>query len=290
MKERVRVKIVQCGIKPFGLRHQNIQQMLDFVHAESKGFDLIVFPEMIGTGYKQLDNNFKEKYIREGAEVLRESQAVLKMIHAAKEHNIHVVFGMGEKARSSSRMYNSAILLSPNKGLVGIARKLHIPKHEKPFYSPGPVPEVFDTELGKIGMMVCYDLFFPEVPRILALKGAEIIIAISCFISGGKGVGDIQSKFRLLTNCPVAHAIINSVYMINCNATGNLFMGRGIEKWQAWGHSVIVSPLGEIVSKSKTSEEDVIVGVLSAKKLAEDRRSLSLLTHRRPEIYNVISR
>lgn len=162
MKQRVKVKIVQCGIKPFELRHQNIQRMLKFIDREAKGFDLIIFPEMIGTGYIQLSHHFGEKYIQGGAEVIPESQAVRRMIKSAKDHNIHLVFGIGEKAEPSSKMYNAAVLVSPNEGVVGIARKLHIPKHEKPFYCSGPVPEVFDTELGKIGMMVCYDLFFPR--------------------------------------------------------------------------------------------------------------------------------
>ncbi len=100
----------------------------------------------------------------------------------ASEHGVHIVFGMPEESEVKGVIHNTALLVGP-KGLVGKYRKIHLPTHtvfeERRYYRPGQAAPVFETRFGKIGLTICYDLYFPELTRLEALEGAELIVCIS---------------------------------------------------------------------------------------------------------------
>ena len=99
-----------------------------------------------------------------------------------REHGVHIIFGMPEESDVKGVLHNTAVLVGP-KGIIGKYRKVHLPTHtvfeEKRYYRPGQAAPVFDTRFGPIGLTICYDLYFPELTRLLALQGAQLIIAIS---------------------------------------------------------------------------------------------------------------
>ncbi|MEM7144132.1 MAG: carbon-nitrogen hydrolase family protein [Verrucomicrobiota bacterium] len=145
---------------------QNLDQLKPLIQeAGAKNADLLVLPECVDTKSNGLT-------VAEGADSLDECTAFLGDL--AKEYNMYIVAGLHE--REDNLIYNVAVLLNPDGELAGSYRKCTLPREEiAGGVQPGREYPVFDTRFGKLGMMVCYDVFHPEVARNLALNGAEII-------------------------------------------------------------------------------------------------------------------
>lgn len=121
---------------------------------------LIVFPELAVTGY-QCGENFKD--LAETATI--DSTSLKKMSALAKEFHVHIVYGMAEKEEDI--LYNSQFFLDDTGVLLGTYRKVHLFDFEKNYFTPGDQFKVFDTKIGRIGLFICYDAFFPETARSL---------------------------------------------------------------------------------------------------------------------------
>ena len=119
---------------------------------------LIVFPELAVTGY-QCGENFKD--LAETAMI--DSTSIKKMSALAKEFHVHIVYGMAEKEEDI--LYNSQFFLDDTGVLLGTYRKVHLFDSEKNYFTPGDQFKVFDTKIGRIGLFICYDAFFPEASR-----------------------------------------------------------------------------------------------------------------------------
>lgn len=292
MKAEVKVSAVQLAVERLQLE-KNIERMKSFVEAEAKkGAELIVFPELANLGYiapfmpgdsvDPEDVNFTEiasKYAL-AAETIPgpTTEALLEL---TRKYNIYVVVGMAQRHPDvSPTLYNSAALLGP-KGIIGVHHKMHLPLNEKHYFYPGSTSEVFTTDLGKIGLLVCYDCRFPEASRILALKGAEIICSV-WNVSGGFGTvtPDMDSlKYRAYTR-----AQENGLFFVACNRSGT--QGNAFFT----GHSAIASPNGTIIASSTTKDEEVIRATLKEKELIDYRSSLSIFLDRRPELYGLVTK
>ncbi len=186
---------------------------------------MIIFPEMALTGYVVKDQ------IYELAEKIP-GPSVEKVEALAKKTGMHIIFGMPEVSeKTKATLYNSAVLVGPN-GYVGKYRKMYLPTHsvfeEKRYFRPGYQPAVFDTAIGKIGLTICYDVFFPEVFRLARLGGAQLIVCISA------SPAVRRSYFEILT---AARAIENTAYLAYVNLSG---VQEGL---QFWGGSRLVSPM-----------------------------------------------
>src|SRR5207245_9791388 len=105
-----------------------------------------------------------------------------KVESRAKEDGVHIIFCMPEESQVKGVIHNTAVLVGP-KGLIGKYRKIHLPTHsvfeERRCYRPGQEAPVFKTDLGTIGLTICYDLYFPELTRLQALQGAQLIVCMS---------------------------------------------------------------------------------------------------------------
>jgi predicted amidohydrolase len=291
MKAEVKVSAVQFSVEHLQLE-KNIERMRTFVAAEAeKGAELIVFPELANIGYikptmpgESLDPN--ESFAECASRYWRAAETIPgptteALLELTKKYNVYVVVGMAQQHPTiTGTLYNSAVLLGPN-GIIGVHHKMHIPLGEKHYFYPGCTSEVFQTELGKIGMLVCYDGRFPELSRILALKGAEIICS-GWNISGGFGsvTPDMNSvKYRAYTR-----AQENGVYFIASSRSG--YQGDVY----FIGHSAIASPNGTIIASSETIEEDVVRAVLKEEELLNYRCSLNIFRDRRPEMYDLVTK
>lgn len=137
--------------------------------AAENGAKLIVLPELCNSGY--VFNNREEAFAV--SEVIPGGPTIIKWESLAKEKNIYIVGGISELEADS--LYNAAVLIGPD-GFIGKYRKLHLWDREKLWYEPGDqgLP-LFNTKIGRIGMMICYDMFFHETWRIFAAKGADIV-------------------------------------------------------------------------------------------------------------------
>ena len=205
--------------------------------ARRKNVDLLIFPELHLTGYTMQDEVYNLAEPVPGPS----ERKVEKM---AREHGLHIVFGMPEESQVKGVIHNSALLVGP-KGLVGKYRKIHLPTHtvfeERRYYRPGSVVAVFDTPLGKIGLTICYDLYFPELTRLEALGGAELIVCISA----SPGL-----RRRFFESFCLSRAMENAVYLAYVNRVG-------IEDGnQFWGGSRVVAPNGSVLVQCKYDVED----------------------------------
>ena len=205
--------------------------------ARRKNIDLLIFPELHLTGYTMQDEVF------DLAEPIL-GPCVKRVEKIASEHGLHIVFGMPEESEVKGVIHNTAVLVGP-KGLVGRYRKIHLPTHsvfeERRYYRPGQEAPVFDTPLGKIGLTICYDLYFPELTRLQSLAGAELIVCISA----SPGL-----RRRFFEGFVLSRAMENAVYLAYVNRVG-------IEDGnQFWGGSRVVAPGGSVLVQCKYDVED----------------------------------
>lgn len=183
-----------------GANQEKMKQQI--IEAAEQGADLIVFPELVLTGYNCGDKFF------ELAETLP-GQATDYFSELAAKYNIHILWGMPEQSIPGV-LYNVAALVGPD-GYIGNWRKNTLPGHATDNTGPGAFPdrrffkagnglEVYDTAIGRIGCLICYDIFFPELARLLTLKGADFIVGISGSPSFEKDIFEPIIKARAMEN------------------------------------------------------------------------------------------
>ena len=276
MNEKVRVSLVQLASAHLD-RETNARRMAEFTVTEGRDHDadLVVFPELASTGYVDAhpDPEFAKKLHEQSETIPGPTTEALS--EAARSGGTHVIAGISElHARIPHVLLNAAVLIDPSGEIVGVQRKVHACLAEKNYYGEGESIDVFDTAIGRIGINVCYDARFPEMARVQALAGAEIIVSIwASFVQGGKvPVTSIQER-------TATRAMENALYFIGCNRSGT----EGTRKF--YGRSAIAAPSGELIAISENDAEEVIRAELSAEALGAQRAYLTVFRDRRPELY-----
>jgi len=195
--------------------------------------DLVVLPELASSGY-----NFKNKAQAEmTSEEIPNGPTTKLLCRIASEYSMHIVCGINE--REEDKLYNSAVIVSPN-GYLGKYRKVHLFLNEKDIFERGREFQVFNIGKAKIGIMICFDWIFPEAARTLMLRGAEII---------AHPVNLVLPYWQRV--CPL-RALENRVYIISANRVG-------VERGLAFtGQSFIVDPKGDIIVMASRTHEEVI--------------------------------
>ena len=286
MQDQVIVVLVQFEPRYFESKEENVSYMVNQIMSWGKeGADLIVFPELSVSGFFRHEEGSRRAYWEGGAEDLN-GTSTQRIIEAAREAGVYVVYGIAERLHRPVEMYNSAVLVGP-EGIIGVTRKVHLPQYEKLYFTPGQPGDVFLTPLGGIGMVICYDMFFPECTRILALKGAELIVAISSVWKGGAkgGIGLLRSKEKLFELTPIMRAMENQVYFLSCNACGSHNMGPILGIWERLGKSKVVDPLGNVLAEAQGETETTVKAILSRDVLINGRAGYTFLADRIPELY-----
>lgn len=221
----------------FGKKEENIDTALAKINPLDA--DLVVLPELFSTGYQFTS---KEETLAL-AEIVPDGQTTRVLINLSKEKDLYIVAGLSE--RENGRCYNSAVLVGPH-GFIGCYRKLHLFYNEKKWFEPGNVElNVYDIGLAKIGIMICFDWFFPEVARNLALKGADIIC---------------HPANLVLPYCPqamITRCLENRVFAITANRIGT--EKRSEERLTFIGTSQIVGTKGEVLYRASTERDETIV-------------------------------
>ena len=176
--------------------------------AAAGGASLVVFPELYITGY---DSGERVRTLCEDADGPSEK----RMAELASRYGVHIIYGYPEKADEAAGdhacVYNSANLIDDNGALKGTYRKSHLFLDEAAVFTPGGELPVFETELGRMGLLICYDIEFPEPARRLALKGADIIVCISA---------NMAPYYELHSRFSFVRAVENSLPVAYCNYTG----------------------------------------------------------------------
>jgi predicted amidohydrolase len=272
MKEVFKIALAQISCRQAD-KTENLAKIKNTVaRAKKQGAQLVVFPELSLTGYVVRDE------IYELAERIP-GQSTKIMENVAKKNDIHLVFGMPEiSEKTEATLHNSAVLIGP-EGLIGKYHKMYLPTHsifeEKRYFRPGYQTAVFDTELGKLGLIICYDIYFPEVTRLTRLKGAQLIVCISA------SPGVRRSFFEVLT---VARAIENTAFLAFVNLAG---IQDGL---QFWGGSRLVGPNGRVLVQAKYDEDDLVIGEVNYPDIRPIEAFVPTLRDLRPELFDQLRR
>ena len=200
--------------------------------------DLIVLPELCASGYQFVS----QQEVMTLSESVPNGLTTQRLIDLAKRRRMTIVAGLPERAGSAC--YNAAVVVGPS-GFIGCYRKTHLFFEETLFFTPGDTGfQVWDIGLAKIGAMICFDWYYPEAARTLAIKGAEIICHPSNLI---------------LPNCPDSmpvRCLENRVFAITCNRTGSEGRG-GKDQLTFIGNSEVVAPNGAILHRAPQDQEEL---------------------------------
>lgn len=221
----------------FGKKEENVENAMHLI--KQLDADLVVLPELFNTGYQFTS---REETIAL-AETVPDGETTRTLINLSKEKRLYIVAGLAEM--DNGRCYNSAVSVGPN-GFIGCYRKLHLFYNEKKWFEPGNVElNVYDIGQAKIGIMICFDWFFPEVARYLALKGADIIC---------------HPANLVLPYCPqsmITRCIENRVFAVTANRIGT--EKRSEEALTFIGTSQIVGTKGEVLYRASSDREETKV-------------------------------
>ena len=221
----------------FGEVNTNIDTVT--TQTESIECDLLVLPEFAMTGYQFVS---KEEVFGL-AESVPDGPTTQRLSQLAQSRDMYVVAGLPE--RDGDQLFNSAVLVGP-KGFMGVYRKTHLFFEETLFFSPGDTGfRVWDIGIARIGILICFDWYYPESARTLALKGADILCHPSNLV---------------LPHCPdamVTRCLENKVYAITANRVGQEERG-GKPLLRYIGNSEIVSPNGKILHRASPDQPELI--------------------------------
>jgi predicted amidohydrolase len=271
---------------------KSVELHLSYIEeAKAAGASLVVFPETSLQGYPPDVSVFgTEERLREvqaTAESVPDGANVAKLVAAAQRHEIYVIFGLTESVAQPGVLYNTLVLAGP-EGYIGSYRKVHVGITEQIFWRPGSEWPVFDTAIGKIGMLICYDKMWPESCRELTLAGAEILVMGTAWCSmAGHGTGDENLWVRQYKLYDRVRAAENARWFISSNFLGDL---GGLD---FFGLSQIVDPMGDVVATSGIdrvglvfAEIDIPGGLATASTV---NQGSFLIRDRRPETYKILS-
>lgn len=206
----------------------------------------------------------------------------------ARELHIVIVASLFER-RAAGLYHNTAAVLGTDGNIAGIYRKMHIPDDplyfEKFYFTPGDLGFLnFDTSFGRIGVLVCWDQWYPEGARISALSGANILFyptAIGWHPSEKAQYGPAQlDAWRTIQR---AHAIANGIYVAAVNRVG--FEGPAEHGLEFWGSSFVADPFGQVIAQASSTDEEILIAECDPRRMEEVRQNWPFLRDRRIDAY-----
>ena len=208
---------------------------------------------------------------------------VTRMRELARDHGMALVVPFYEEAQPGV-YYNSAVVIERDGSVLGKYRKTHIPQvgpcfWEKYYFKPGNLGyPVFDTSVGRVGLIICYDRHFPEVAREVGLKGAEIVFNPSATVES-------LSRYLWELEQP-AHAVANGYFIAAINRVG---IEEPLNSNKFYGSSYFCDPRGKIIAKASEDEDEVLVCDLDLDMIREVRNTWQFMRDRRPETYGELT-
>jgi len=263
-----KVAIVQ--FKASTNKNNNLKKILSYINkASKKGAELCAFPEFMMFYTPSSQSSSKLSSL---AETIN-GNFVTTIARAAKKNSIQVVGTFYEKSRKKNRVYDTSFIINKFGKVVSTYRKIHLYDamgfRESNKMTPGSkIVKPTKTSVGKIGMLICYDLRFPEMSRTLASAGSEILVVPSAWVKG-----EMKEEHWVTIN--KTRAIENGCYVVAPDQVGNIYCGR----------SLVVDPLGKILLDMKKRQGFGVVNI-SLSKVKKIRKILPLLKNRRTDIYS----
>ncbi|HUU48770.1 MAG TPA: carbon-nitrogen hydrolase family protein [Nitrosopumilaceae archaeon] len=263
------MKIALVQFKASTNKEKNLEKIINYISLASKNKAvLIAFPEfmMFYTNSSQTP-----KQLANLAETIK-GNFVNTIAKQAKENHIEIIGSFYEQSPKKNRVYDTSFVIDKSGKVVSTYRKIHLYdalgfRESDKMISGSKISKPVKTSIGKVGMMICYDLRFPEISRSLAASGSEILVAPSAWVKG-----DMKEEHWLTIN--KTRAIENGCYVVAPDQVGNIYCGR----------SLVVDPYGKILLDMKKKQGIGYVDI-DLKKIKQTRNVLPLLKNRRTDIY-----
>jgi N-carbamoylputrescine amidase len=213
----------------------------------------------------------------------------------AREHGIVIVASLFER-RGAGLYHNTAVVLEKDGSIAGKYRKMHIPDdpgfNEKFYFTPGDTGfHPIDTSVGRLGVMVCWDQWYPEGARLMALAGAELLLyptAIGWDPDDAQEEKDRQRNAWILSHR--GHAVANGLPVLSCNRVGHEPSPIGRSGIDFWGSSHVLGPQGEVIAEAGTDEPEILMAEVDLRRSEDVRRVWPFLRDRRIDAYGDLLR
>ncbi len=266
----MRAAIVQ--FKASTNKETNLKKILNYISkaAQNKA-TLVAFPEFM---MFYTDSSQTPKQLASLAETIS-GNFVTTIANTAKENHIQVIGSFYEKSTKKNRVYDTSFVIDKSGKVISTYRKIHLYdalgfRESDKMISGSKIAKPVKTSVGKVGLMICYDLRFPEMSRSLAVAGSEVLVAPSAWVKG-----DMKEEHWLTIN--KTRAIENGCYVIAPDQVGNIYCGR----------SIVVDPYGKILLDMKKRQGIGYVNI-DLKKIKQVRKVLPLLKNRRTDVYSTL--
>ncbi len=281
--EKFRVGLVQmsCALDP----NENLEKAIWRTReAAGRGAQIVCLQELFRSQYFCREENAELFALAEP--IPGPSTETLGRV--ARELGIVIIASLFER-RSAGLYHNTAAVIGADGEIEGIYRKMHIPDDplyfEKYYFTPGDLGfRAFDTRFGRIGVLVCWDQWYPEAARVSAISGANILFyptAIGWHPSEKAQYGAAQlDAWKTIQR---AHAIANGIYVAAVNRVG--FEGPPDHGLEFWGSSFVADPFGQVIAEASTSNEEILVVECDPRRMEEVRRGWPFLRDRRIDAY-----
>lgn len=267
--------VAVCQLTVSEDKESNISKAREMIRqAAGQGARLVVLPEMFNCPYQA-------PKFPVYAETYPAGPTFKMLAAAAAEEKVYLVGGSVPE-RDGERVYNASFIFGPDGNLLARHRKVHlfdvslpggITVKESSTLGAGEQVTVVNTGLCPVGVAICYDIRFPELMRLMALRGAKIIVIPAAFnMTTGPAHWDLVFRTR---------AVDNQIFVVAASPARDVKAG-----YVAYGHSMIIDPWGDMVARADEKEQ-VLLGEVSLERLDRVRRELPLLEHRRTDLYEL---
>jgi N-carbamoylputrescine amidase len=285
----VKLGLIQtaCSANP----DANLKQTLDLAErAARRGAQIICTQELFRSQYFCQSEDYENFKLAE--EIPGPSTAAFCKL--AKKHRVVVIASLFEK-RTAGVYHNTAAVIDADGSLLGVYRKMHIPDdplyYEKFYFTPGDLGfKAWNTRYGKIGVLICWDQWYPEAARLTALQGAQILFyptAIGWHPREKKQLGERQhDSWEIVQR---SHAVANGCYVAAVNRVGHERPagGDGIE---FWGQSFVAGTSGEILAKAGAAKEEILIVPVDLARVDDTRTHWPFLRDRRIDAYGNLTK
>ncbi|HHY95992.1 MAG TPA: carbon-nitrogen hydrolase family protein [Firmicutes bacterium] len=232
--------------------------------------NLVVFPELVSSGYF-CGNRLPGVATRPGS-----GPVGMAVCEAARSENVYVAYGYAEQGDLPGVFYDSAVLISPAGRVIANYRKVHVLPREAQYFASGDRLALVETELGPIGLLVCWDVAFPEPARAYAMAGAHLLVVLAAWENPYGPEWELAVRAR---------ALDNGLYVAGCNRFGvegdTMFAGG----------SLVCDPLGRVLAEAPADAPHVATAVLNANRLVKARLEFATqIRELRPDAYGRLQR
>ena len=270
-----KIKLALCQMNVIDDKKANIKKAgLMIAESVKKNADFIILPEMFNCPYSN------DKFIEYGEEE-QDSYTLNAISKLASENNVYILAGSIPE-RENDRLYNTSYLFDKKGSVIGKHRKMHlfdidvkdrITFKESDVLTAGNKVSVVETEIGKIGIGICYDVRFPELARIMVEKGALIL-----FYPGAFNMTTGPAHWELLFR---SRAVDNQVFCVGVAPALNMDAS-----YHSYGHSIVVNPWGEVLTEASEKEE-LIICEIDLNEIKKVREEIPVLKNKREDLYEV---